>query len=141
MSTRATFSSEWPMTVLDKTDTFGVGRIVEERGSYGNKKHKMKKTEFVKLFRNTEVGPGGRSATYNARSIWTKVSGNETKGEYVRIGPADTPSHWHLNDLTNNTSFPKKTIAQYETWKTGLKAYLRAGISATPSEQVTSLAQ
>jgi hypothetical protein len=137
MTTRATFDSSWPLGVTDKTnDGFRVNQRVQEKGSSGSKTHTMKKTNFVRIFLQ-EVG--GRGGSYNARSIWTKVSGDESKGEYVRIGDADSPRHWHLNDLTNNTSFPKKTIAEYNSWKTQRAAYLSAGQSAA-AEQITNLA-
>jgi hypothetical protein len=136
MSTRATFDSSWPLGVKDMTeDGFRVGQRVQEKGSSGDKTHTMKKTNFVRIFLQ---GTGGRGGSYNARPIWTKMSGDEFKGEYLRLGTADSPRHWHLNDVTNNTSFPKKTIAEYKSWTTQRATYLSAGQKPV-AEQVINL--
>jgi len=137
MSPRATFDSSWPLGVTDKTnDGFNVNQRVQEEGSSGNKTHTMKKTNFVRIFLQ---GTGGRGGSYEARAIWTKMSGDEFKGEYLRLGTADSPRHFHLNDVTNGTGYPKKTTAEYKSWITQRTAYLSAGQNP-PAEQVTNLA-
>lgn len=140
MSPRATFDSSWPLGVTDMTnDGFRVGQRVQEKGSSGNKTHTMKKTDFVRIFVSDVTGTGGRGGSYYAQSIWTKVSGNESKGEYVRKDFTGTIRYYHLNDVKNGTQFPKKTTAEFNSWITQRKAYLSAGQNPV-AEQVTNLA-
>ena len=121
---REVTTSGWPQRIVDKTDAFPIGTILKEKGKDGDKKHDMKKTNFVRLVNNVDVGAGARD--FKAYSVWKRAN-DESRGEYLRLGTGDKIRHTHINDLINISSYPTKTVAQYTSYKTARAAEVSAG--------------
>ena len=124
---REVTTSGWPRSIVDRTDAYPLGTILKEKGKDGDKKHDMRKTNFVRLVYNVENGQGGRGTDFRAYSVWKRAN-DESRGEYLRLGSGDKFRHTHINDLSNLSSYPTKTIKEYAAYKTQRKAEDKAAI-------------